>query len=290
MKIYNKIFTKMFIITRDFNKADLRRIAPKFFQHISCNTRGERILDHCYSPFRNAYKSLPRPPLGKSDHSSALLLPAYRQKLKQETPALRTIQLWSDQSDSMLQDCFDYVDWDMFRAASDDDIYVYTDTVTCFIKKCIEDVVPAKTIRTYPDQKLWINADVRAALNARTSAFNSGYKQASYALRKTIKTAKRQYKGKIEAQFTTSNYRDMWQGLHNITDYKDRKHPATNTSTSLPDELNTFYARFEVSGSSHTQSAPTAETAEARPLSVSVADVTRSLRRRRSRRHSWSCP
>ncbi len=60
--------------------------------------------------------------------------------------------------------------------------------------------------------------------------------------------------------------------------YKDRKHPATNTSTSLPDELNTFYARFEVSGSSHTQSAPAAETAEAHPLSVSVADVTRPLR------------
>ncbi len=58
--------------------------------------------------------------------------------------------------------------------------------------------------------------------------------------------------------------------------YKDCKHPATNTSTSLPDELNTFYARFEVSGSSH---APAAETAEAHPLSVSVADVTRPLRR-----------
>ncbi len=78
------------------------------------------------------------------------------------------------------------------------------------------------------------------------------YKQASYARRKTIKTAKRQYKDKIEAQFTTSNDRDMWQGLHNITDYKDRKHPATNTATSLPDELNAFYARFEVSGSSPT--------------------------------------
>ncbi len=63
-------------------------------------------------------------PLGKSDHSPVLLLPAYRQKLKRETPALRTIQLWSDQSDSMLQDCVDYVDWDMFRAASDDDIDV----------------------------------------------------------------------------------------------------------------------------------------------------------------------
>ncbi len=57
-----------FFITRDFNKADLRTIAPKFFQHISCNTHGERTLDHCYFPFRNAFKSLPRPLLGKSDH------------------------------------------------------------------------------------------------------------------------------------------------------------------------------------------------------------------------------
>ncbi len=119
------------------------------------------------------------------------------------------------------------------------------------------------------------------ALNARTSTFNSSnaddYKQASYALRKIIKTSKRQYKAKIEAQFTTSNYSNMWQGLHNITDYKDRKHPATIPSTSLPDELNTFYARFEVRGSYYTQSAPMVKTAEARPLSVSVADVTRSL-------------
>ncbi len=117
-----------------------------------------------YSPFR---KSLSRPSLGKLDHSSVLLLPAYRQKLKWETSPLRTIQLWSDQSDSMLQDCFDCVDWDVFWAASDDDIDVYT--VTCFIRKCIEDVVPTKTIRTSPNQKLGINTDVRVALNARTN-------------------------------------------------------------------------------------------------------------------------
>ncbi len=33
----------------------------------------------------------------------------------------------------------------MFRAASDDDIEAYSDTVTCFIRKCIEDVVLTKT-------------------------------------------------------------------------------------------------------------------------------------------------
>ncbi len=147
----------------------------------------DRVLEHCYSPFRNAYKSLSRPPFGKSDQSSVLLLPAYRQKLKQEAPALRTIQCWSDQSDAILKDCFDHVDWDMFRAASDDNIEAYSDTVTCFIRKCIQDVVPTKTIRIYPNQKPWINRDVRSALSAWTSAFKSGNtddrKQASYDLR-----------------------------------------------------------------------------------------------------------
>ncbi len=131
-----------------FIKANFRTIAPKYFQHITINTRGDRVLDHCYSPFRDAYKSLPRPPFGKS---------AYRQKLKREAPALRTIQCWSDQSDAILQNCFDHVDWDMFRAASDDD--TYSDSVTCFIRKCLEDVIPTKTIRIYPNQKPWINSD-----------------------------------------------------------------------------------------------------------------------------------
>ncbi len=51
-----------FVVTGDFNKANFRTIAPKYFQHVTINTRGDRTLDHCYSPFRDAYKSLPRPP------------------------------------------------------------------------------------------------------------------------------------------------------------------------------------------------------------------------------------
>ncbi len=96
----------------------------------------------------------------------------------------------------------------MFRAAFDDNIEAYSDTVTCFIKKCIEDVVPTKTIRIYPNQKPWINSDVRSALSARTSAFKSGNtddrKQASYDLRRSIKAAKRQYKSKLKNNSTTT--------------------------------------------------------------------------------------
>ncbi len=122
------------------------------------------------------------------------------------------------------------MDWDLFLAASDDDIEAYSDSATSFISKCIEDVVPTKIIRIYPNQKPWINSDVRSALSAWTSAFKSGNtddrKQASYDLRRSIKAAKRQYKKKVEEHFNTNKARSMWQGINNITGFKGNK-PAT---------------------------------------------------------------
>ena len=96
---------------------------------------------------------------------------------------------------SMLQDCFDHADWDMFRVASENNIDTYMDTVTEFIRKCIWHVVPTVTIKTYPNQKLWIDGSVCAKLKARTTAINHGkvirnmaeYKQCSYSLRTAIK-------------------------------------------------------------------------------------------------------
>ncbi len=55
----------------------------------------------------------------------------------------------------------------MFWAASDDDIEEYSDSVTCFIRKCIEDVIPTKITTHLPQPKPWINSDVRSALSVR---------------------------------------------------------------------------------------------------------------------------
>jgi hypothetical protein len=66
------------------------------------------------------------------------------------------------------------VDWDMFRTASDNNIDVYTDSVSEFISKCISDVVPTVTIKTFPNQKLWIDGSIRAKLKVQTTAFNHG--------------------------------------------------------------------------------------------------------------------
>jgi hypothetical protein len=106
-----------------------------------------------------------RPSIHQSDHDSILLLPSYRQKLKQGAPVVMTIQCRSDQSKSTLQDCFDHEDWDMFRVASEKIIDTYTDTVNEFIRKCIGDVVPTVTIKAYPNQKPWIERSFRSKLH-----------------------------------------------------------------------------------------------------------------------------
>jgi hypothetical protein len=117
----------------------------------------------------------------------------------------------------MLQDCFDHVDWNMFRSFTENNIDLYTDSMSAFIKKCIGDVVPTVTIKTYPNQKLWMNGGICAKLKTRSTAFNHGkwyenmslYKQCSYSLQKAIKLAKCQYRDKVESQFSTTQTQDI---------------------------------------------------------------------------------
>ena len=89
-------------------------VLPNFYQHVKCTTRGKKTLDHLYSIHRDMYKSLPRNPFGQSDRNSILLIPVYKQKLKQEAPVTRSIKKWSDEADAKLQDCFASTDWNMF--------------------------------------------------------------------------------------------------------------------------------------------------------------------------------
>ncbi|XP_053290725.1 uncharacterized protein LOC128450974 isoform X2 [Pleuronectes platessa] len=237
-----------FIVAGDFNNAKMRKVLPRYYQHISCPTRCVNTLDHVYTPLCGAYKALPRPPFCKSDHVSVLLLPSYRQKLKRDRPVTRTIQWWSDQSDSALQDCFSMTEWCVFQ---DDDINTYTDAVICYISKCIDDVVPRISVQTFPNQKPWINGDVHAKLKAGTVAYISGdleeYSKSRYVLRSAISSAKRLYRDKVESHYKGSNTRNMWAGLRTITDYKAKTSSADVVSASLPEDLNTFYARFESS-------------------------------------------
>ncbi|KAI3362516.1 hypothetical protein L3Q82_012829 [Scortum barcoo] len=120
--------SRVYHVAGDFNSANLRKVLPRYHQHISCPTRGENTLDHVYTPYA-------------------------RHKLKRDGPVTRTIQQWSDQSDSALRDCFSTTEWCVFK---DTDINTYTDTVIGYIGKCIDDVVPRITVQTFPNQKPWV--------------------------------------------------------------------------------------------------------------------------------------
>jgi lysyl-tRNA synthetase class II len=154
--------------------------------------------------------------------------------------------------DSTLQECFDHADRDMFWVASDNNIDVYADLVSEFIRKCIGGVLPTVTIKTFLNHKPWIDGSICAKLK-RTTAFKHGkatrnmteYKQCSYSLRKAIKPPKCQYRDKVESQFNDSNTRRMWQGPQTITDYKKKTSPVADSNVFLPDKLNNFFARFE---------------------------------------------
>ncbi|KAM9432956.1 uncharacterized protein ACWYII_016820 [Salvelinus alpinus] len=165
---------------------------------------------------------------------------------------------------------------------SSDGIEEYTTSVTGFINKCIEDVVPTVTVHTYPNQKPWITGNIRTELMGRAAAFKvrdsnpEADKKSCYALRRTIKQAKRQYRAKIESYYTGSDARQMWQGLQTITDYKGKHSHELPSDTSLPDELIHFYARFEASNTEACMSA------SAVPgdcvITLSVADVSKTFK------------
>ena len=64
----------------------------------------------------------------------------------------------------------------------------YTTSVTGFINKCIEDVVPTETVHTYPNQKPLITGNIPTELKGRAAAFKvldsnpEAYKKSRYAL------------------------------------------------------------------------------------------------------------
>ena len=76
----------------------------------------------------------------------------------------------------------------MFRNSSNG-IEEYTTSVTSFINKCVDDVFPNVTVRTFPNQKSRITVNIHTELKARAATFKEwetnldSYKKSRYALR-----------------------------------------------------------------------------------------------------------
>ncbi len=289
----NKHPDAAFIIVGDFNKANLRQVMPNFHQHVSCPTRGPNTLDHCYSPFKNAYKARSLPAFGKSDHAAIFLTPEYKQRLAQEPPVKREVTRWSSHSEAMLQAALDDVDWDMFRASSSD-VSEFTDVAVSFVNtlyKATEQATETITVRTFPNQKPWVDRTIRDAVNKRTAAYNeallsgnmSEYKASCYALRRAVRATKFRYSERIESHFQLNDSRRMWQGLRTICAFGNKSSAEVRADPLLANELNTFYGRFECNGGSAalpvSASGSSRQRSDNHVITVSEDEVRRALKR-----------
>ncbi len=266
-------------IAGDFNQADLKTVLPHFFQHVKCPTRGDNTLDRVYTNIKHAYRAIPFPHLGQSDHLSLLLTPAYISLRRRTTPLTKTVSIWHENALSQLQDCFTHTDWEVFKHH---DLAVHTEAVLAYIKYCMDNVTVNKIIRIFPNQKPWMTSQVHKLLKDRKAAFRSGdralYSAARANLKRGIKDAKRDYKKKIEDHFTDGKSRQVWQGFQHLTNFRGSSRTAGNSSAPLAEELNHFFARFDTpQQQKNTSPQPTLDPGTP-PLTVYEHEVRRVLR------------
>ncbi len=195
---------------------------------------------------------------------------------------------WSSHSEATLQASLDDVDWDMFRASSSD-ISEFTEVALSFVNTLTEQATETVTIKTFSNQKPWVDRTIRDAVNHRTAAYNAGilsgnmseYKTSCYALRRAVRAAKRRYSERIESHFQLNDSRRMWQGLKTICSSGNNSSVEVRADPLRAEELNTFYGRFERNGGA---TLPYSVSASSRQSSnhvftVSEDEVQRELRR-----------
>ncbi|KAI4882981.1 hypothetical protein NFI96_015780 [Prochilodus magdalenae] len=178
-----------------------------------------------------------------------MLVPAYHPPLRRSRPTQKTITVWPSDADAVLQDCF--ADWQVFMEAAmsegELDLEDYTSAVLRYISKCVEDVITIKTVTCYPNQKPWLNGEVRSLLKARDAAYRD--------------TSPPRIQGACGGELSASQ--TIKPEMHNVP----KTHPCPMLSTnSMP--LRTLTPRIRLTP-------PPGEV----PLSVTPAEVRRTLRR-----------
>ena len=168
---------KRSLISGDFNHAPLSSTLPTFTQYVNCNTRDNKTLDLFYANIKDAYKSIPLPPLGRSDHNLVHLTPGYIPLVNRQPPTKKYIRKWSDEASMALKDCFDSTDWEVLYSPHREDVDSMTTCVTDDINFCVDNTVPVKRVRCFPNNKPWVTPDLKNLLNLKKRLLHLGIKR-----------------------------------------------------------------------------------------------------------------
>jgi hypothetical protein len=225
------------IICGDFNHCRLK--IPKFYQQVTVATRKEKTIDLAYVNVKEAYTSIQKPSLGKSDHISVLLLPKYKQQLKSQPVQKKTVKVWNRENIEKLQGCFDCTNWEVFE---EEDVNRMTDVVTSYINFCEDLCISEKTVTVYPNQKPWVTKEFKDILKQKHSD-PEGKKN----IKKLSEKCRKKYKERVEEKLVNGDIKGVWDGVREITGTKKKKTTTTadGDPVQLANDLNVFYARFD---------------------------------------------
>ncbi len=99
----------------------------------------------------------------------------------------------------------------MFRKAATQENHInleeYTSSVTSHIIKCVDDVVITKKMKSFPNQKAWMNGEVMAVSRAKKAVVRIQGTRAG--LKAGIKEAKLRHQKRLERDLNTNNGHDQ---------------------------------------------------------------------------------
>ncbi|KAI3351338.1 hypothetical protein L3Q82_005877 [Scortum barcoo] len=177
------------IISGDFNHATLDSTLAVFNQVVDCPTRNNRTIDLLYVNVRDAYRSTPLPPLGKSDHNLVHhLQPLYTPLVQKQPVTTRSVRRWSPEKESALRDCFNTTVWDVLLNPHGEDIEGMTHCLTDYLNFCMQTWSPLSRLSAATQiTSHWVTREVKTVLNKKRAAFRSRDREAMKAAQQEVK-------------------------------------------------------------------------------------------------------
>ncbi|XP_074487561.1 uncharacterized protein LOC141765409 [Sebastes fasciatus] len=245
------------IVNGDFNHVKVSKTLSNFTQYVTCNTRHNKTLDLLYANIKEAYSATVLPPLGVSDHNLIRLVPTYKPVVRRQ---------WSVEVEEELRECYRSTDWELFERVHGEDIDGLSHCITDYIRFCEESIVPTKKVRCFPNNKPWINGDIKALLNRKKRAFMAGdiegAKVVQKELKKELRAAKDSYKDRLEGRLQADSSREVFDQPTPMTSAGQPGSSLTNTSAPPP------HLSFPSSSSSSSSSPPPFHTSPPLPSTL----------------------
>ena len=155
--------------------------------------------------------------------------------------------MWNADTIDELRACFECTDWNSFMDSSESIDELVT-VISEYINFCVDNIIPVRVVKSYPNQKPWISKELIDVLKQKKSAFNandkSGVKNLQKNIEKQIVQLKVQYKMKMERNFQRNNTQAAWQQIQTMVGYKVRSKKLDLDEKAVND-LGDFYSRFD---------------------------------------------